>query len=273
MGISYPSGSISLYPPSGTLSNPPGSISTGDEFSPQAETLFAAMSPEPNDAQKAAINNFINAILGFWSKFDGLYVLHSYDSQPSLLNWKNPAQSAVTVAGPVFTAYSGWQGDGVGAYITIPTTFSQFATNSGHFASSTAVAGTLKAGNTLVGDPSAITADRRNLLYSTSNGTSTPFRCQSSTTGSTTVVDLTKLCAIDRSDATGNRVVYSDGAAAQTVAVTSGTIGTGLVLLRDNVSSYGDMRPNFLSFGASLTAPQHATLNSALKAYISAMVP
>lgn len=41
MGISNPSGSISLYPPSGTLSNPPGSISTGETEPPfDPATLF-----------------------------------------------------------------------------------------------------------------------------------------------------------------------------------------------------------------------------------------
>lgn len=267
MGISYPNGSISLYPPSGTLSNPPGSISTGEAYAPESEALFATMTPEPNTAQKNAINDFmVNGWLPIWAKMDGIYVLHSYGSQPSLLNWKNPAETAATVSSPVFFPYSRWQGNGVSAYITIPTVASQYTRNNCHVGLSQPVLGT--GIGPVVGGAIGGWVTRR-FLYSL--GVDRIISVNA--TGSNTIATPSAgaYSVLSRAVSTGFQV-YDNGALTASPVQDSEAI-TGLQFrLLNSLTNYGAGGISVFHFGASLTAGEISTLTSAFSAYIAAMV-
>jgi hypothetical protein len=87
----------------------------GGGFTPEAETLFAAMSPAPDNARKIVINNLIVSLIndGIWSKLDVLWVMAAHDAQAARLNWKTPASFALTaVNSPTFTTDRGYAGNG-----------------------------------------------------------------------------------------------------------------------------------------------------------------
>lgn len=85
-------------------------------FTPEAETLFAAMSPAPDANRKVVINNCIVALqsAAVWSFLDFLYVMAAHASQPAMLNWKNPGTFTLTNGGtaPTFVVDQGFTGNG-----------------------------------------------------------------------------------------------------------------------------------------------------------------
>lgn len=86
-------------------------------FDPDAEILFAAMVPEPDQGRKIIINNLILALKadGIWTLLDILYVFAAHAQQPGTLNWKNPATFTATPASsPVFTVDRGFNGNAAG---------------------------------------------------------------------------------------------------------------------------------------------------------------
>lgn len=82
----------------------------------EAETYVAAMSGEPDDTRKAAIDTYVGALktAGIWSELDALYLLAAHDEQAARLNLKAPASfAAINVgAGPAFVANRGFTGNG-----------------------------------------------------------------------------------------------------------------------------------------------------------------
>jgi hypothetical protein len=97
-------------------------------YETEATSLFAAMSVQPSEARKTAINNLIVALKSadVWSSLDILYVMAAHDSQAGLLNWKNPSSFTLTgqSGAPTFTTDRGYNGGGTSAFSTgyIPST-------------------------------------------------------------------------------------------------------------------------------------------------------
>jgi hypothetical protein len=116
-------GSIILGKDKGiTISSAPASdVVVYDE---SALVLFAAMVPEPSDARKLLLNNFIvgckadvslTGNTSNWTECDLIFIRAAHSSQPSTLNLKNPALFQSTyVDDPTFTADSNVNGNGVG---------------------------------------------------------------------------------------------------------------------------------------------------------------
>lgn len=107
----------------GTLGTGFGGMGRGGAgvvFEPEALTLFAAMSSQPDNTRKALINTVIAALktAGIWTSLDVFYALAAHDSQAALLNWKNPATfTAAEVNSPTFTTDRGYAGNGSTSYL------------------------------------------------------------------------------------------------------------------------------------------------------------
>lgn len=110
------------------LLRPPGYITTNvaalygssGGYSPEAEALFAVMSPAPDATRKALINDFIVGLIfdGIWAKIDAMWVLRAHAAQPGLQNWKNPGTfTATEVNSPTFTVDRGFAGNGSTSHV------------------------------------------------------------------------------------------------------------------------------------------------------------
>lgn len=87
----------------------------GPSFETEAQTLFAAMSVEPDAARKTLINDLIAGLKadGIWAELDLLYVKAAHDAQAGRLNWKNPGTfDLIEVNSPAFHTDRGYTGDG-----------------------------------------------------------------------------------------------------------------------------------------------------------------
>lgn len=98
----------------------------------ETQTLINAMTARPTSVVGTAINDLITWLKssGWWAEIGYLVIPTLQDQQASLLNWKDPTQTAVNF-GATFTAYQGFTGDGVNDYIdTIaPTSVSGYGLN------------------------------------------------------------------------------------------------------------------------------------------------
>jgi len=79
-----------------------------------AETyvLLEAMDPRPAHWRVHVEDRFISALkqAGVWTKLGVLYVLATHASQPARLNWKDPANYALSLIGsPTFTVDEGYR--------------------------------------------------------------------------------------------------------------------------------------------------------------------
>jgi hypothetical protein len=118
-----------------------GQTSLPEEVSYEAEseTLFAAMSVEPDATRKGHIDDLIAALktASVWSTLDYLRVYAAADTQAASLNWKNPGTyNATLVNSPTFTADRGYAGNGTTSYIDSnfnpSTAGGQYAQDSAH---------------------------------------------------------------------------------------------------------------------------------------------
>lgn len=113
----------------------------GASYDPDATSLFARMTVQPNDARKALINSTILNLKtsGVWPGLKVLIVMAAHDAQAARLNWIADEYNLQPVNSPVFTVDRGYAGDGSSAYFN--TGFSpasapspKYTQNSGHLA-------------------------------------------------------------------------------------------------------------------------------------------
>lgn len=92
---------------------------SGPTFSAEAKALLAAMAVSTSSLLARRIDRAIDAYKGngLWTKRDYINCYAVPTSDQALLNWKTAATTASLVNTPTFIANSGFQGDGVGAYI------------------------------------------------------------------------------------------------------------------------------------------------------------
>lgn len=94
--------------------------STVASYDPDAEIIFAAMTPAPTTARKALINSFVLGCKedGNWSLLDVVGFLAATNSASALLNWKSPSTFIpAAVSSPTFTTDRGFTGNGSSSYI------------------------------------------------------------------------------------------------------------------------------------------------------------
>lgn len=104
-----------------TISNPVGctlganTAKTISYFTPEAETLawLAEVTQPPSSEVYSALNTFIAGLKadGLWTQILKLYWLGAYTQQASLIEFKVPGTSTLTISGaPGFTGLLGWRG-------------------------------------------------------------------------------------------------------------------------------------------------------------------
>lgn len=95
-------------------------------YDADAETLFAAMSVEPDDTRKGLINTAIVDLkaAGVWDELDELWFFAAHAEQAGLLGWKR-YKDCLAVNAPTFTTDRGFAGDGTTSYLNtqfVPST-------------------------------------------------------------------------------------------------------------------------------------------------------
>jgi hypothetical protein len=83
------------------------------------QAVYDTFTTKPSSAVATAQNTMVKDLVdaGIWAKFDIFYVFasHTNDNSEALINWKNPLMyNAISHDDPIFTAYEGMKGDGVG---------------------------------------------------------------------------------------------------------------------------------------------------------------
>lgn len=249
-------------------------------------TLRAAMTVPPPAGRLWQIDQTIRQLKqhGIWQKLDVLWMLAAHDAQTARLNWKNPSQFALTaVNSPTFTANRGYTGDGDSAgvgtkYLTTGWTPStnaiQFTQDSGtvgvYLVSGV---GTNTANNNVIPFGSIGThGSFINVWGATSNALRGRINQGSTAETSSTVSTRFGLSVLDRSAAslvTG----YRNGAANGTFTTASAGLPTqpfSILALNNGgtLQSYVDNQIGLAFAGASLTAAQHAALNSMVRSYL-----
>lgn len=96
----------------------PGLRVGGGGLDPDALTLIAAMSVQPDGARQQLINTTIKQLkaAGIWALLDELWMLAAHDSQAALLGWKR-YRDCTAVNAPTWTTDRGYQGDGATSYL------------------------------------------------------------------------------------------------------------------------------------------------------------
>lgn len=82
--------------------------------------LFAAMSPEPDEARSNLIIDLGQGLFdaGIWVKLDSFWAIANFSEQSAQLNWIDPANNVLAPqASPDFTIDEGYQGNGSSSYV------------------------------------------------------------------------------------------------------------------------------------------------------------
>jgi hypothetical protein len=154
---------VPLVAQAGPLINP-YRFAVASGFEPEADTLFAAMTSQPDATRKALINGLIAGLKadGIWSQLDLFYITAAHDAQAALLNWKSPGTfDLIAVNSPGFTVDRGYTGDGASSRLRtqyIPSTHAVNLTQNS--ASAWVWSRTAAAASTTIGDIGNTTGNR-----------------------------------------------------------------------------------------------------------------
>lgn len=243
---------------------------------PEAETLIAAMTPEPDFARQIVINNLIVALkaAGIWSLLDILYVFAAHAQQPATLNWKAPANFVATpVSSPTFTVDRGFSGNGASAYLApgwSPSDGPQYQQDSAHVSGWSLSPGSASATEQLVGTSTGTSPD----ILLGPRFTGDLFRMiVNDGTASSTIASTNRdgFFIANRSGASA-RQGYRNGASLGSDAVAStGETISALTFLRNGAATFASLLIAQGSTGASLSAPQVSSYYDALLSYMQAV--
>lgn len=233
--------------------------------------MVAAMSPAPSAARQVLINNTIGALIsaGIWSLLDLFYMLAAHDEQAAKLNWKEPASNALTNNNSTtFTVDRGFTGNGTDMSLSASYTNALYTQNNGHVAGFSFTNGTTTARDVSV---ATVTSAARGAVRVRNVGSAAGAVGTFAVTGSTTADNVPRLLAANRDNDPNNQVLYSNGVFDRTGAVASSSFTISTVHILDGVdgSLFSDRQIAFGSVGASLTAAQHTSLNTIVRAYLS----
>ena len=236
---------------------------------PQSTTLFAVMPTQPTAARKVLINNTIAALIsaGIWQLCDLIYFFAVAAQDQAVFNWKTPGTNTLTEnATPTFTANAGYTGNAVDMSLTASYTNALYLQDNCHIAAfgltntATAISDFVITNVTPAGRGQVRTRNSVAGLISAGAGTATL----------STIADMApRMLAGDRSDS-ANQSVYSNGVFDVTAAVASlAVVATNVTFLANGIGGFSDRQIAFGSCGSSLSATQHASLNSIVRGYLT----
>lgn len=243
---------------------------------PEAEAFVARMTVEPSSGRKTAIDNFFTAVKAIGlAKFDGLWLLAAHDQQAANLNLKSTSFTIVPTGG-TFTVDRGYTTDGVDDFLdtgfdpsTAPTP--AFTQNSAHISFYNRLDASISHGTPWVGMNDDGSAPNFQIAGKTSTGNFS-LRANDATTfnvGSQTI--NVGLFAGNRS-ASNNKKGFRDGTQVGTTQTTASTGVPAAPLWIGRINAtYSNREFSFASVGGSLSDAEHASLSSAVNAYLTSV--
>lgn len=246
---------------------------SGSLYSPEAATLFAAMTGEPDATRKGVIDTLIRSLksAGVWTLNGVLYLTAAHDSQAAGLNWKLPGTNTLTpVNAPSFVADRGYTGNGTNTKL-LPGFASRdvipgYSQDSAHasFWSRTDL-------NTNTADVGTGTSGQLFLVPRSAGNFNS--RINNSTSISVAVADSLGHFLVTRRAST-DAESYKDGASVQTSAAASSSI-TGAdeveFLTATAVSGFSSRQDAMFSLGSGMTDAQVTAFYDALLVYMQAV--
>ncbi len=247
---------------------------------PETAAVVARMSSAPSTSRKWLADRLVDSLVsaGIWGKLDALYILAAPDAQAARLNWIGTSYPLTAVNSPAFIADRGYTSDGSTSYLRtgyVPGVGTQWQQNSASFGIYVGQNGRrgLAIGAMTVPDYRGSHISR----YGAAEGNYCALQLNelgfAPVTNYAAFLD-SGLVAASRADAaTVSR--YKNGALVESGAGTSQAppnleffllalnSGTPLVNGTDRIAA--------AFMGGALSAPQMATLNTALHTYLSAL--
>lgn len=236
-------------------------------YSSEANALFARMTVPPTGARKTVINDCIVALktAGVWTKLYALYVTKAHDEQAAQLNWVSSSYTLLKTGTVTFTVDQDYVPNGTDGYLD-----TQFAPN---LAGQDSFAfGIFLRTNAQVAAPvmGTGTGSGLSLLPRSTSDTAT-FRVN--TINNASIASQTSSVGLSVADRSGASLstLYRGGSSVGTSANASATPSA-------NAINMGRFNGNFVTItiqagviGQSLSAGEHAALNTALAAYMAAI--
>jgi hypothetical protein len=248
--------------------NKPYGVGAADN---NANNYLSAFVVPPAQAMIAAVNTFFTSLKAdtTYSAFDELYLLGGQDEQATRINLINPTASLQVVSAPVFTANSGWQGDGVDDSLDSPILLSvggKFTQDDAHFGV-WSLTNTFNVAYYDIGTGATTNARRLNC-------SNTAIQClgnlSSATNVTGVVTDSLGHYVMTRNNSTSS-TIYKNGSSIGVGAdITSATIDGVLTILRSR-TSFSARKLMAAHRGRNLTAGEVTTLYNALNAYKTAI--
>lgn len=237
----------------------------------EAQALAARMSPTPDNARSALIDNLVGELKDafVWAKFDAFYLFAAHSSQAALLNWVSTSYDASAVGSPAFTVDRGFAGDGVGAYIE--TNFTpmsapspKYVQNSAHMA----VWSRTAAQDATVANDIGKTQAR--ITCRSSADTAIVQVNQSLTSIASGVTDGSGHFLASRPDSATN-LVYRNGSSLSVVSRTSSAVSSGSMRVLSGGTGFSIRQAAAASFGEHLASFEALATYSALSNYLTAV--
>jgi hypothetical protein len=248
-----------------------GAALSGGGYLRETLALFARFSTVPTDTRAKLINQTIRSLkaAGIWPLLDGLYFTAAADSQAATRNWIADQYNLSGVNSPAFVADRGYTGDQSTSYLDTgfnPTTAiaPKFTQDNVTLALYQRVA-TGGSNRPVMGNAQA---------YIGLPGTGTLFAGKVNDGSSSTFdigVTKTGLFAARRlGSANFNR--YVAGVSVNTPTATSTSMSNASIWIgAANAVGFSSSQISFAAFGAALTSPQHAALNTIVTQWMSAV--
>jgi hypothetical protein len=229
------------------------------------------MTVRPSLARRALIQTLISSLMsaGVWDKLDGFYVFAAHDVQAAKLNWVGGMQDVTAVNAPLFQLDRGFTGDGAASYLdsnTATNTLERYAANDATLGVYVRTSASLTNNIDISSGSGA--------YMNVNQGGSVVVRANAST-GSTVLISNggngAGLFAWSR-DAT-NVTVYRAGSSLGLAAVDAGTLASTTVQFLRHTSgiNYSARQLQVGFVGKGLSSTEHAALNTAVVAYLTAI--
>ena len=249
-------------------------------FLPQSRLIFSAFTSAPSYQRKLLINKTVASLIasGIWNKLDALGFMAAADSQAARINWIAPGTyTLVAQNSPTFTTDRGYMGDGSSAYLKTgvdPSTTAKFQQNSGSFGLYARQVDTLGSYRRDGGSENGATS----LLSLNSGSAADKIGFNNNAASGATYYygsNPTGLRAVNRSSSSAFDCYVAGSSVQNKVASSVAPSAYEIYLLAANVSGSANNISNaqisFWFVGASLSAAQHASLNTIVNTYLAAV--
>lgn len=239
-------------------------------YDPDAQAYFNALSPQPDDAQKARLNTLFVSVKaggsGTLSRMIG-YVIAAQDAQGALINMAAPAGTAASlVSSPTFTQYRGYAGNAVSAAINLGINNSAVpGVSQNALAWGVGVNAHATDLQFLFGLTAAGTV---NTMQSSTTGNRS-WRCNSASSITTAAGALTGRYMAVRTGSAGFNAYYNGSLISNLTSASTAPVATELSLLRTG-SNYSSARLSYFWMGA-LTDAEALSVDAAFATYLAAV--